>query len=548
MAESLSAMLVNLCAPAYPVRSLPTALVTLGASARSALGRRLRLTYFDRQIDDLDALKRIAGHERPRLIGLSAQFGTRNDLDRALSAIRTVAPETAVVVGNVTGTYAPAAILADHPDVVCCVGRGEETLVRMLENLSMGDDWASPRTVPNAMFMCGQEIVRTSSHAVPQELVCSGDWSGYFAAYAPCLYDEVWVEASRGCPQKRGGVGCMYCAILPDAGSRDWSPRPMDIVARDLREVAEWGVRHLRFADEEFMAHRPAHAIEFCSVVGDVWRELRDAGTPPPTFDVAMRVDDVVRTHPGQSRARRMEVEGRVVEISPNALRHHALERLKSLGLRQIYLGVESGSAAQLKRMRKAATPEGNELAIATLRGLGIQAACGWIMFDPFMKGSSDLLDNCAFIERNQLLPRRLSDDFVTNPINRMRVLAGTPLLEQVEAAGLVRGIQPNGVEFDFRYADARVADVVAALEEWELALDRSQLYEWKNGVAHRALSAEEETRRSHMFFQLKKLDFSACRALVEQLAETETGRQSSRSFAVPVALRDQRSQIIAAA
>jgi hypothetical protein len=34
--------------------------------------------------------------------------------------------------------------------------------------------------------------------------------------------------------------------------------------------------------------------------------------------------------------------------------------------------------------MRKEASPVANEKAITMLRELQIQAACGWIMFDPF--------------------------------------------------------------------------------------------------------------------------------------------------------------------
>lgn len=544
--QVVSTLLVNLRADDYPVRTAPTALVTLGASARAALGDRIRLNYFDRQIEDLAALDRMLRRRSPQLVGLSGQFGTRADLDASVATIREASPAAVIVVGNVTGTYAVDAVLADHPDVVCCVGRGEETLVRILENLAAGSDWAHPNIVPNVAFV--DRIGRTmqsEARAVPSELVCGGDWSGYFAAYPHELYEEVWVEASRGCPQKRGGIGCTYCAILPDAGSRDWAPRPLDVVVEDLRQLVGVGVRHLRFADEEFMAHRPAHALEFADAVAGLWRELDAASQPLPTFDVAMRVDDVARAHPGQSRIRPMVVGDRTLHISPNELRRHALERMKALGLRQIYLGVESGSAAQLKRMRKAATPEGNELAIATLRDLGIQAACGWIMFDPFLDGAADLVENCAFIERNRLLPSSLTDDFVTNPVNRMRVLAGTPLLAQVRDLGLLGDVQPDGVEYEFRYADPRIAALIAAIEGWEEGCDRPGLYELKNAVAHQALSRGHETDRARIFFELKALDFAVCRSLVAQLARSTNANRMAQVFEIPDELQLRRQHLL---
>jgi radical SAM superfamily enzyme YgiQ (UPF0313 family) len=541
----LPVALVNLRAEGYPVRSVPTALLTLGAVAKKHCDRSLDLRYFDRQIDDLDSLVRAIAGNQPVVVGLSAQFGTRNDLHCLLSRMEKEDLKPLVVVGNVTGTYAAEEILADHPWVACCIGRGEETWIRLLHNAACGGSWLDPIEVPNLAFTTpGGELVRTSAQSVPAELIGPADWDGFFSTYSHKRYSEVWVEASRGCPQKRGGVGCVYCAILPEAGSRDWSPRPLSVVSEDLSRLASHGIEHVRFADEEFMAHRPAHAVEFSAAVEELAGHLAAVGLSVPSFDVAMRVDDVVRIQPGQDKVRVMEVAGERRRISPNELRYEALVRLKKLGLKQVYLGVESGSAAQLKRMRKAASPIANEKAIAMLRELQIQAACGWIMFDPFMRGATDLLENCAFIERNQLLPMRLEDDFVTNPINRMRVLAGTPLLDSVAEAGLLGQRRSNGVEFGFTYEDPSIERLISILERWESEFDRASLYELKNVVAHGGLEGGSETDAVLGFFELKALDFEVCRSLVNQLACGSADKDLVVDFEIPEPLLRRRDEL----
>lgn len=177
----LSVLLVNLRAEDYPVRSAPTALMTLGAVAKRHCNHPLLLQYFDRQIDDVDALIRRIEQDQPAVVGISAQFGTLGDLRQVLSRLEEFGQRPMVVVGNVSATYACEAILAAHPWVVCCVGRGEETWTNLLQNVAQGGSWLGPAEVPNLVFTgAGGRLIRTTAKAAPAELVCPGDWDGFF--------------------------------------------------------------------------------------------------------------------------------------------------------------------------------------------------------------------------------------------------------------------------------------------------------------------------------------------------------------------------------
>ena len=233
--------------------------------------------------------------------------------------------------------------------------------------------------------------------------------------------------------------------------------------------------------------------------------------------------------------------------LSTNELRKLALRELKDVGLRQVYLGVESGASAQLRRMRKGVTPEGNQMALRVLRSLDLQAACGWIMFDPFLESAGDLLENIEFIERNDLIPNSLDDTFVTNPINTMKVLVGTPLKDQVEKAGLLRGLMTNLLEYDFVYQSPVIGTLVDEVLAWQAGYDQARIYALKNWVAHAALSRSPLDHCGYqLFFDLKRIDFEVSKWLIEQLHAAELRNQRERSFTVPQEFHDRRSAMLA--
>jgi radical SAM superfamily enzyme YgiQ (UPF0313 family) len=540
-------LLVNLQSVEYPVISLPLALPTLGGALKRVFGDDCAVSYFDRQVDTWSDFGLRVRDFRPHIIGISAQFGSVADLSECLRVLDKLGSTGLRVVGNVLGIYAAEELARRHEGLLCCTGRGEESLVRLVEWLRGTSAEPSLATVPNVVYVDEAGRVRhTPSRSVPDSCVAPVDWDGYAADYNFRRYDEVWVEGSRGCPQKRNNVGCTYCAILPEAGSRDWRPRPGDLVMTDLAALARHGVPHVRFADEEFMANQPARAVEFAHTFRALRKDL-EPSFALPTFDVAMRVDDVIRPNPAHDRPRQHLVNDAIVLLTANELRRLALSELQDAGLRQVYLGLESGSAAQLRRMRKGVTPEGNQMALQVLRSLHLQAACGWIMFDPFLDSARDLLENIAFIERNDLIPRALSDTFVTSPINTMRVLVGTPLKDQVAQAGLLRGLTANLLEHDFAYRNPAVGELVNRLHAWKAGYDQAWMYALKNRVAHAALTSSIPEDGSHrLYFDLKRLDFGICKWLVYELHSAEQGDTGRCIAEIPQRFHDRRAALLA--
>jgi radical SAM superfamily enzyme YgiQ (UPF0313 family) len=319
------------------------------------------------------------------------------------------------------------------------------------------------------------------------------DWEALFERYPPTSYQEVWLEASRGCPQKKNGVGCSFCAIMPNNTSRDWISRPMDVVADEIRLLSRLGVEHLRFADEEFMAGKTIWALEMAEMMANLNTEIEQQGLQMPTFDFAARVDDISKSG-GRENKRELDI-GRGQIFSKNDLRRMALERFREAGLTQVYLGLESGSLTHLKRLYKAVRPVDNRNAIEILTEIGIQIAGGWIMMDPLMEGIRELQENIRFLEENSLVPKRIRDNFVTSPINRMRVLEGSPFVDMMRRHGLLGGRRENLVEYDFTYKDPLIARIDQALERWEDEVNPF-MYALKNAVANDVLNQRHVPER----------------------------------------------------
>ncbi len=70
-------------------------------------------------------------------------------------------------------------------------------------------------------------------------------------------------------------------------------------------------------------------------------------------------------------------------ECRANDIEEYSISRLVMAGLTNVFLGLESGDPASLKRLRKHLTVDENKKAIQLLREYGIEPTFGFIMFEP---------------------------------------------------------------------------------------------------------------------------------------------------------------------
>ncbi|TVL99125.1 MAG: B12-binding domain-containing radical SAM protein [Candidatus Brocadia sp. WS118] len=90
-------------------------------------------------------------------------------------------------------------------------------------------------------------------------------------------------------------------------------------------------------------------------------------------------------------------------ECRANDIDEYSISRLVMAGLTNVFLGLESGDPASLKRLRKHLTVDDNKKAIHLLRGYGIEPTFGFIMFEPHSTMES-VRNNFEFLKEMNIM------------------------------------------------------------------------------------------------------------------------------------------------
>ncbi len=369
-------------------------------------------------------------HERPRLVGISIMYDLHiADAVRLIRCVREAEPGVFIAIGGAFCTYNAALIAELVPEADCVTfGEGEMTVVGIMHGITGGGDW---RTVPGLFFRDGNRIRGTGMPVLPDLLqpiwpardVLASQKAAGIATPVASTY------TSRGCHAK-----CTFCYAPHQPGAADgrWRIRPaLDVVDEIEYLQHEFGTRFIWFNDDNFGgAFRAgfAHAVEFAEEV--LRRRLQFS------FHCEFRVDS-------------------------GLLDREALNTLRRAGLRSGLLGMESGSPAALKRLRKGATVQFNYEAARIFRSKGLKLDPGWIMVDP--KTSIDeLWENLEFIVGSRIH----ETDNPFSLINRAIALRGTEMYAEIvgsqapvdvsvqdEAASAVL----HGTRREYRIPDRRV-------------------------------------------------------------------------------------------
>lgn len=464
-------LLVNVASSKARLATAPLGIITLGGVLKRRFRDSIQVDYLDLQLERRSkALQEKLANQHYDVIGLSVWSGAHQSMDRILAELETtgIAGNARIVLGSVVPTYGYRSILERYPRLACVLGRGENAMERIAEAALAGEESDLWFSVPGAAFVVGDVLVETAGEPTQVKELGAPDWRGLFARYPAHLYNDIWIESSRGCQQKKNAIGCSFCAIMPNAGSRDWQSREPETVLNEIRELAGHQVRYVRFADEEFMAGQIEAAIRFGRRLNAFRLELEADGLQMPAFEFAIRVDDVVRVGPRQDDLATWSIDGETLTMSRNQARREALSLYVAAGLTTIFLGFDSGSAAQLRRFYKGVRPHDNGAALAVARELGLRVLGGWILVDPLMPSLDDVHESLAFIRENRLVPVQAPFDVMMNPISAIRILEGSPFVGLLRREGLLRGVRPNYTEHWFEYRKPEVAALARALRQWD--------------------------------------------------------------------------------
>ncbi|HKX30463.1 MAG TPA: PhpK family radical SAM P-methyltransferase [Blastocatellia bacterium] len=252
-------------------------------------------------------------------------------------------PAVKVVVGgplianharNNAGAAFESAILDIGADIYVIEGQGEQTLSTIVDCLKRGGDLAS---VPNIAYYDHGQLRRTVALAENNSLDENYiDWLGFADEQ---LGPTIQTRAARSC-----AFQCSFCNYPTRAGKLTLTN--LDVLERELDSLRELGdIQNLVFIDDTF-------------------------NVPLARFKDICRL--IARKRYGFNWFSYFRCSNSDLE---------AIDLMAESGCKGVFLGIESGSAAILKNMNKAATPE------KYLEGMRLLHERGILTFASFIIG-----------------------------------------------------------------------------------------------------------------------------------------------------------------
>lgn len=460
----------------------PLGIENLVGQVRHAFGERVQAHLLSLQMADLECC--LAAMRQSDLVGISVQIGSSSSVFGILDALFSGSPPRMprlVVLGNVVPTFAGQNFLITHPNVVCVRGEGEDAIIGIIESLLFHHD--SPvndlkmhlllADVPNVLCIVDGQIRQTSSRLVNLEKT-----SLPHRDLLPAIINErgiIRIEGSRGCPWSK----CTFCSISAKYCGGKWRPFPISRVIQDLAEISRMGGRSPYFTDEDFLGNDGDRAFELARAVTLAKRTKIIA--PDLDFFVSTSVRSVLgfRRSPGAETL---------------------LTELRRAGLREVFLGLESGSPSQLERYGKGVTPDTNREVLQVLAKVGLTVDVGFIMFDPEMS-LDDLMTNLRFIRETALSD---SDARLTKSL---RILPETVLARQLQNQGLIQGdLDTDQLLYRYSFKDPLVQIIFEAFTKWEQQCAQ-EVYAIQGQMRGETPSEEQRAKYRAILRQLRHLD-----------------------------------------
>jgi anaerobic magnesium-protoporphyrin IX monomethyl ester cyclase len=370
----------------------------------AAVHQYSRVRWSDRVLLHGLRIEEIVGRIDPQaeVIGVSCMFSVEWPVAvELLAAIRSAFPRALIVLGGEHVTACPEFTLTECPADIGVLGEGEETIVELLQAHAAGCD---PAAVAGIAYRSpGGGIARTAPRARIRAIddIPPPDWTRFpvetyidnALTHGANLGRCMPILASRGCPYQ-----CTFCSS-PLMWTTRWSARRPDAVLAEMKEyIRRYRVTNFDFYDLTAIVKK-SWIVDFCRLL------------------IAERLG-ITWQLPSGTRSEAIDEE--------------VAQLLHASGCRIISYAPESGSRAELARIKKRVDPD---RVIASMRGArraGLTIKTNLVFGFP---GSAwrDVLDSFRFLARLAVLG---VDDVNVFPFSPY---PGSELFEQLLARGELR-------------------------------------------------------------------------------------------------------------
>ena len=299
--------------PAYPSLGL-----LYIASVLEKEYHNVELIDFDVDIQKFENFKDRIRNNAYDLIGISAVTPTINNAFYLAKNIKSIKKDIPIILGGIHATISPKECISNEFIDFVAIGESENTIVEFANELQKSNpDFSKIRGVA---FKINSEVVVNEN----RELELNLDKIPFPArhllknsgSYSPPDAEKMPVASvffTRGCPGK-----CTYCCTKQIFGSR-MRYRSVSNIMEEIDEIVRLGYKEIHILDDNFTVNKK-RVIELCN-------EIRKRN-----YDLNFEISNGLRA---------------------DMVNYEVLSALKSIGVKNVGFGIESGNEQILKNIKK---------------------------------------------------------------------------------------------------------------------------------------------------------------------------------------------------
>lgn len=368
-----------------------------------------------------EGLKQICSYD-PHLVCFTLMSLNVPSCKNFCSLLRMKRPTVVIACGGPAGTYASIEVLKQIPEAnIVAIGEGEPTIFELVQRLYLKDPLES---CPGICFrMQDGQLIQNSTRPLMHNLddlpFAARD---QFEMHGNRL-EYMRVSTTRGCVAR-----CTFCSA-PNVSNKfqsgkAWRARSPKSVLDEIEFlIKKYNFRTYDFIDSTF--EDPDGGRIGKARIAEIARGLLDRNLDI-YYNCCMRAENWAEED------------------------EELLSLLVDSGLEKVNVGIESGTAWELKLWDKLATVEDNIRIITLLRKHGIYLAMGFIQFHPYSTVDS-LKSNAVFL-------RNYAGHNLRRLTERLEIYPGTVIVAKMQQDGLLdEGYFQSLNPYGYKFKDERV-------------------------------------------------------------------------------------------
>lgn len=402
-------------------------------------------------------------------------------LDR-LKAILTNYSRPIVIIGGILAICEYDKLSPLFPDAVFLTGESEsnvESVLRIAYSATSSNDVKKElinRKISNVAFLysdgvydskrevCNLENQVNPSHTVLKEVM---DKNGL-----------VRMETSRGCPWNK----CSFCIMPWKFCGENWRSFSKSKMEKELQLLISEGVKQIYFTDEDFVGNY-SHINDLCDIIE------------------RCVTDNQSLVFGGSTSVYTLNGLGEKLQT--------CLHRMRQVGIKRLFVGIESGSDSQLLRYQKGVTSEMNKRMIKMLQEYDFDIDYGFILFDA-KTTMEELYENLNFIEQTGLRNE------ISRFTKKLRLTPHTRLYEEYRIENrIISDLNENELTYEYDFIDPRIKMISRCAEQ----LDGISLPEANRlqAMVRASTSIEERKQVKTKLLTIRELSFAFLKQCVEK-------------------------------